>query len=849
MSNLDELPPLVWRPRSWAQDLYLSLNHVTELLAEGNRYGGKSDALFWSYGQHCEKGYGAAWRGVMFRRTHKQLADIIDRTRYWFDPIFAGRAVYNSSSSEWTWDTGEKLLFRYMDTDNDFSQYKGSAFAWIGWEELTLWPNDKCYRAMLTCLRSTYDGIPLQCRATTNPGDLGHCVPYGEVLTPHGWVDIKDVQEGDDVYSVTPDRRMVVKKVEQKHEQRYTGKMMAVGHLKVKSKADRMVFTPNHNLPLLNVAGDTIEMRPYVNLPGQANIARSAIWESGTRLDRFAPEKVKTGRRKHAQPESISGDDFAELSGWMITEGYTIERDKMFGIAQSKPQHRQTIELLLQRCGFKYSKCDTSFTCYAPDWWAFFRTFGTSCNRKALPRWLLGLCREQLEIFYAAAMAGDGCEKILYTQSKALADQYEEIAIKIGMRVYTGSRQRLNRDHRCYEVSATRNKTGSTWIETGQNVYDVNRPKQSRTNVRSYDFDGMVYCLGVPDTHAFVIKQNGYVWISGNSWVRNRFRLPERRNKVIRYRSVDPKTKKEIITTRGSVFFDYRANQKVMETDPDYVVRSVLPGARNEAERRAWADGDWDIPAGGLFDEAWYLAGKHCVLPSWEPAATPEDWRIFRAYDHGDSAPFSVGWWAKSDGSDLNVTARYAGSPAVVNFKMSTVPGDLFRLGEWYGWSGQPNEGLKLLYSKISLGIIQQEVDWKIADRVQPGPADDSIFDTANGQSVSLDLAKNVEVDGRLYTGARFIKAGKGKGSRVRGWNRMRELMMGAIRNGYAKREKPGLFVLDRCDQFLRTIPQLARSKTDPNDADTEGEDHIADESRYVCLGSGSTVVGVPRTN
>jgi hypothetical protein len=49
-------------------------------------------------------------------------------------------------------------------------------------------------------------------------------------------------------------------------------------------------------------------------------------------------------------------------------------------------------------------------------------------------------------------------------------------------------------------------------------------------------------------------------------------------------------------------------------------------------------------------------------------------------------------------------------------------------------------------------------------------------------------------------------------------------------------REDPGLFVFENCLQFLRTIPLLPRDlEGDPEDVDTDAEDHIADEARYRC--------------
>jgi hypothetical protein len=46
----------------------------------------------------------------------------------------------------------------------------------------------------------------------------------------------------------------------------------------------------------------------------------------------------------------------------------------------------------------------------------------------------------------------------------------------------------------------------------------------------------------------------------------------------------------------------------------------------------------------------------------------------------------------------------------------------------------------------------------------------------------------------------------------------------------------PMLYVFNTCKGFIRTMPELTFSNTSPEDLDTTGEDHIADEVRYMCM-------------
>lgn len=231
-------------------------------------------------------------------------------------------------------------------------------------------------------------------------------------------------------------------------------------------------------------------------------------------------------------------------------------------------------------------------------------------------------------------------------------------------------------------------------------------------------------------------------------------------------------------------------------------------------------DGDWNIVAGGMFDDVWE-EGRHVLVPF----AIPKSWRIDRAFDWGSSKPFSVGWWAESDGTEA----------VMADGTKRTFPrGTLFRIAEWYGWNGRPNEGLKLSDAGIADGIVKHQTDLGIADRVRPGPADSSIFDETNGDSPAKIQERHK---------VRWEKADKSPGSRNRGW----QLMRGRLMASKAPRmEEPGLFVFNTCRQFIRTFPVLPRSDKDPDDIDTDAEDHVADESRYRVLAVKRTVSVAP---
>jgi hypothetical protein len=45
--------------------------------------------------------------------------------------------------------------------------------------------------------------------------------------------------------------------------------------------------------------------------------------------------------------------------------------------------------------------------------------------------------------------------------------------------------------------------------------------------------------------------------------------------------------------------------------------------------------------------------------------------------------------------------------------------------------------------------------------------------------------------------------------------------------------EEPGLFIFATCPQFIRTVPTLPRDLANPDDVDSDKEDHCYDMGRY----------------
>lgn len=249
-------------------------------------------------------------------------------------------------------------------------------------------------------------------------------------------------------------------------------------------------------------------------------------------------------------------------------------------------------------------------------------------------------------------------------------------------------------------------------------------------------------------------------------------------------------------------------NQALVRNDPNYWRRVEAAAGGREDILRAWRYGDWNIVAGGMFDDCF---GPGSVL---DPFPIPDSWRIDRSFDWGSSKPFSVCWWAESNGEQPRGQARFF------------PPGSLIMMAEWYGSTGKPNEGTRMLAVEIARGILEKERSMDVTRRVRSGPADPSIFASENGVNIADDMAR---------IGVRWDAASHAPGSRIAGWERMRRML---LENKKPRPEEPVLAFFSTCRHALRTIPTAPRDTRKPDDVDTASEDHIADAVRYRVMGT-----------
>ena len=149
------------------------LTHPSEeLLYGGQAGGGKSDALLMAALQYVsEPNYSA----LILRKTYQDLSQpnaIMDRANKWLSTH--DELHWNSNTKTWSFPSGATLSFGYLNHNNDLDQYQGSELQFVGFDELTQFPENQ-YTYLHSRLRKLEDSdVPIRMRAGTNPGGRGH---------------------------------------------------------------------------------------------------------------------------------------------------------------------------------------------------------------------------------------------------------------------------------------------------------------------------------------------------------------------------------------------------------------------------------------------------------------------------------------------------------------------------------------------------------------------------------------------------------------------------------------------------------------------------------------------------
>lgn len=217
-------------------------------------------------------------------------------------------------------------------------------------------------------------------------------------------------------------------------------------------------------------------------------------------------------------------------------------------------------------------------------------------------------------------------------------------------------------------------------------------------------------------------------------------------------------------------------NPYLTNTDDYEAMLLSLP----EQQRKQLLDGDWDIKEGAAFTE--FNRNIHVV----EPFNIPTNWLKFRACDYGYGSYSGVIWFAVSPDEQLIVYRELYVS--------------------------------KVLATDLADMVLELEAN---DGTIRYGVLDSSLWHKRGDTGPSL-------AEQMISRGCRWRPSDRSKGSRVAGKNEVhRRLQIDEFT------EAPRMVFFNNCTNLISQLPALPLDKKNPEDINTNAEDHLYDALRY----------------
>ena len=372
-------------------------------------------------------------------------------------------------------------------------------------------------------------------------------------------------------------------------------------------------------------------------------------------------------------------------------------------------------------------------------------------------------------------------------------------------RTYPRLREIIDRSHQWFTTLANYNKQERCWeFPSGAKLFFAHCQYEES----KYDYQGHEYqYMGFDQIEEFTESQYQFLIVQartsddsipvrlratanpgnvGHLWVKRRW--IDNKEPMVAYKNPLGLTSMFI----PAKIYD---NPSLMENDPLYIKRlEALP----EQERKALLEGDWNIFAGQYFKE--WTPRVHVI----EPCYIPVLWKRFIAGDYGHKKPSSIGWYAISPEGEL---IRYR---------------EVYREGLYY-------DELAKLMCDLSKN---ERIDYAVFDPAVFGDKQHHSLkkDSREGLSGAEIMQETINEwfeEAQKPNDAFLITRADNR--RIEGWRNLRQWLRVVDNNSRFK-------VFKTCMSFVTTFPANVHDERKPEDLDTDGEDHSADEARYAVM-------------
>lgn len=217
-----------------------------------------------------------------------------------------------------------------------------------------------------------------------------------------------------------------------------------------------------------------------------------------------------------------------------------------------------------------------------------------------------------------------------------------------------------------------------------------------------------------------------------------------------------------------------------------------------EIQRRQLLEGDWDVCEGAAFTE--FNRKVHVCAPF----DIPSHWVRFRAADWGYIQPGCVLWFACDPNGNLYVYREFYHSKKLTP-KSSQAP-----------------------------DVADKILELESGENIRYGVLDVSTWNQRGSGDTGPSIAETM-----IKRGCMWRPSDRHKNSRKFGkmeiHRRLQVKMLPDEITGQIV-HKPGLTIFNTCINLIRTLPVIPQDKTNPEDVDTDSEDHAYDALRYGCM-------------
>lgn len=366
-----------------------------------------------------------------------------------------------------------------------------------------------------------------------------------EILTEDGWKFFRELTYTDSVCTLNQENNGIQYQFPIRIiEKPYRGKMLLIS-----SKQVNLAITPDHNMyvakrqaqykrrqwQFMLHSADTIYRRPVL-------FKKDGVWE-GEDIEYFIlPSTIYNGNsyqpQQLIQERSLAIEPWLQFFGFWLAEGFTVrEHGYTSGVCNNNRILLYEIQQILKDLGFNSTINLPQVDIYSKQLFTYLTQFGHAEN-KFIPQWIKNLPPNRLKTLLHWYARGDGYTStdnrrntnrlICWTSSTKLRDDLQEIALKVGWSANYNLATKKGEQNKMKDgrIITAQHDNWSVSFNTRQNtpinnsIYNEwvakRRGKNLKTRELWIDYDGMVYCVEVPNHVIYVRREGKPVWC-GNS--------------------------------------------------------------------------------------------------------------------------------------------------------------------------------------------------------------------------------------------------------------------------------------------------------------------------------------------